>query len=42
MNEYPDSELVNLVCERSEEASDVLYDIAAVSQNPTKTSKTRA
>ncbi len=26
MNEYPDSELVNLVCERSEEASDVLYE----------------
>lgn len=26
MNEYPDSELVNLVCEKSEEASDVLYE----------------
>lgn len=26
MNEYPDSELVNLVCERSEEASDILYE----------------
>ena len=26
MNEYPDNELVNLVCENSEEANDVLYD----------------
>lgn len=26
MNEYPDSELVNLVCEKSEEARDVLYE----------------
>ena len=26
MNEYPDNELVNLVCERSEEASDLLYE----------------
>ncbi len=26
MNEYPDSELVNLVCEKSEEASDILYE----------------
>lgn len=26
MNEYPDNELVNLVCERSEEARDVLYE----------------
>lgn len=26
MNEYPDNELVNLVCEKSEEASDVLYE----------------
>lgn len=26
MFEYPDSELVNLVCERSEEARDVLYE----------------
>ena len=26
MNEYPDSELINLVCEKSEEARDVLYE----------------
>lgn len=26
MNEYPDTELVNLVCENSEEARDMLYD----------------
>lgn len=26
MNEYPDNELVNLVCEQSEEARDLLYD----------------
>lgn len=26
MNEYPDEELVNLVCEKSEEASDMLYE----------------
>lgn len=26
MNEYPDNELVNLVCEKSEEARDILYD----------------
>jgi RNA polymerase sporulation-specific sigma factor len=26
MNEYPDNELVNLVCENSEEANDILYD----------------
>lgn len=26
MNEYPDNELVNLVCEKSEEARDLLYD----------------
>lgn len=26
MNEYPDNELVNMVCENSEEASDMLYD----------------
>lgn len=26
MNEYPDNELINLVCENSEEARDVLYE----------------
>ena len=26
MDEYPDTELVNLVCENSEEARDMLYD----------------
>lgn len=26
MNEYPDTELINLVCENSEEASDMLYE----------------
>lgn len=26
MNEYPDTELINLVCENSEEARDLLYD----------------
>lgn len=26
MNEYPDNELINMVCENSEEASDILYD----------------
>ena len=26
MNEYPDNELVNMVCENSEDARDVLYE----------------
>lgn len=26
MNEYPDNELINMVCENSEEASDLLYE----------------